>query len=435
MALRVNLTETQKMTEKLLQFIWHQQYFNKEDLHTEGLISQSVQVLTPGIFNTNQGPDFLDGRIKIGSQVWAGNVELHVKASDWDKHGHEQDLNYQSVVLHVVWINDLNHDVYHPPMISLESRVPGLLLKQYGEWMMSPSFIPCGSRITDVSELVWTKWKERLVVERLEHKTAGVYDYLKEANNHWEEVLWWMIAVNFGITVNKEVFGLVAKTLPIALIERHKTQINQLEALLFGQAGLLSGKFTEAYPVMLKKEYQFLKKKFGLRQVFAPVHFLRMRPVNFPTVRLAQLAALLHQSDRLFSKLLVAGRVVELRKLFDVTANDYWHYHYRFGETTPYLPKRIGAQMIDNIIVNTVIPVVFAYGRYHSDDAVTDKVFHWLDMLAAEKNRVTTRFYATGIRSVNAFDTQALHQLKTRYCDEKRCLACAVGNSLLKSSD
>ena len=423
------------MTEKLLQYIWHQQYFNKEHLQTEGYASQPVQVLAPGNFNTNQGPDFLEGRIKIGAQTWVGNIELHVKASDWDKHGHETDANYQSVVLHVVWMNDLPGGVYFPPMVSLESRVSRLLLQQYQDWMMSPAFIPCGGRITDVKELVWTKWKERLVVERLEYKTAAVYAYLKDANNHWEEVLWWKLAVNFGITVNKEVFGLMAKTLPVTMIERHKSQIHQLEALLFGQAGLLAPKFTEAYPVMLKKEYLFLKKKFGLKPVFAPVHFLRMRPVNFPTVRLAQLAALIHQTDHLFSKLLAAGQVVELRKLFDVTANDYWHYHYRFEETTPYMPKRIGSQMIDNIIINTVIPIIFAYGKYHSDELITDKVFHWLDILAAEKNRVTTRFYACGIRSVNAFDTQALHQLKTRYCDEKKCLACAVGNALLKRAE
>ncbi|RYY23863.1 MAG: DUF2851 family protein [Chitinophagaceae bacterium] len=420
------------MTEKLLQFIWQQQYFNKDNLCTEGFASQALQVLTAGTLNMNQGPDFLEGRIRIGAQVWAGNIELHVKASDWDKHGHENDANYHSVVLHVVWINDLPESVYYPPMLSLESRVSRWLLQQYQEWMMSPSFIPCGSRITDVKELVWSKWKERLVAERLESKMTGVYTHLKEANNHWEEVLWWMLAVNFGITVNKEVFGMMAKTLPITLVERHKSQIHQLEALLFGQAGLLTPKFTEAYPLMLKKEYQFLKKKFALKQVFAPVHFLRMRPVNFPTVRLAQLAALINQSDRLFSRLLIAGQVAELRKLFDVTANDYWHYHYRFEETTPYMPKRIGAQMIDNIIINTVIPLVFAYGRYHRDEMITDKVFHWLDILAAEKNRVTSRFYACGIRSVNAFDTQALHQLKTRYCDEKKCLACAVGNALLK---
>jgi len=420
------------MTEKLLQYIWQYQYFNKNDLQTEGLHPEPFQIISPGIYNTDQGPDFNEARIKIGKEIWAGNVELHVKASDWVKHKHQEDPNYISVVLHVVWENDLALSDYHPPIVSLSERVSKLLLQQYEEWMMSPYFIPCSSRITSVPDLVWMKWKERLLVERLEKKTWAIYEYLNTSRNHWEEVFWWLLAKNFGITVNRESFELLARSVPLNLIAKHKNQIHQLEALLFGQAGLLSGKFTETYPAMLKKEYLFLKKKYSLTPIFAPVHFLRMRPVNFPTIRLAQLAMLLFQTEHLFSKLLSIDNLSDLRKLFDITANDYWHYHFRFEETTAYQPKRLGSQMIDNLIINTVVPVVFAYGHYHKDDLMKDKVLHWLDLIASEKNRIITRFYGLGIRCENAFDSQALYELKTKYCDEKRCLECAVGNSILK---
>jgi hypothetical protein len=420
------------MTERLLQYIWQYQYFNKTELVTEGRVSQEVYVIAPGIYNTNQGPDFSEARIRIGEEVWAGNVELHVKASDWERHKHEFDSNYQSVVLHVVWQNDLKSETYFPPMMSLESRVPGHLLQQYEEWMMSPSFIPCGNRLSTVDELVWIKWKEWLMVERLEQKKSVLYQYLEESNNHWEEVLWWSLAANFGATVNRESFGLLARSLPLKLLAKHKSQIHQLEALLFGQAGLLSGKFLESYPVMLKKEYTFLKRKYSLKPIFAPIHFLRMRPVNFPTVRLAQLAALFHVTEHLFSSLIEVDKLTDLRKLFNITANDYWHYHFRFEETTAYSPKHLGAQMIDNIIINTVVPLVYAYGRHHKNDILTDKVFHWLDITGAEKNRITSRFYACGIHCSNAFDTQALYQLKSHYCDHKRCLECAAGNAILK---
>jgi uncharacterized protein DUF2851 len=420
------------MTEKLLQYIWQHQYFNKNDLVTEGAMPESFQIISAGVYNTDQGPDFREGIIRIGATVWAGSIELHVKASDWEKHKHQSDPNYQAVVLHVVWENDLAPADYHPPMFSLAARVSKFLLQQYEEWMMSPSFIPCGTQITAVSDLIWNNWKERLLISRLEKKTSLIYEHLVATRNHWEEVLWWWLARNFGITVNREAFEMVARSLDFALIARHKNQVHQIEALLFGQANLLSGKFTEGYPVMLKKEYQFLKKKYKLRPVFSAVHFLRMRPVNFPTIRLAQLAMLLVGSGHLFSRLIAATHLSELRQIFDVTANDYWHYHYRFEETTAYLPKTLGSQMIDNIIINTVVPVVFAYGHYHKDDSIKDRALHWLDMIAPEKNRITTGFYGLGIRCVNAFDTQALYELKGGFCDEKRCLDCAVGNAILK---
>jgi hypothetical protein len=422
------------MTEKLLQYIWQFQYFNKHQLVTESEYPESFQIISPGNFNTDQGPDFQEARIKIGQQIWIGNVEIHVLASDWIRHGHAQDPNYKNVVLHVVWENDLAAPVCQLPMLVLNHRVPKLLLQQYEEWMMSPSFIPCGSRISTTPDIIFLKWKERLLIERLQRKTRLINTYLETNKNHWEEVFWWLLARNFGITVNGESFEAMARSIPIVLMAKHKNQIHQLEALFFGQAGLLGARFTEAYPMMLKKEYLFLKKKYGLKPIFLPVHFLRMRPVNFPTVRLAQLAMLLHRSEHLFSKVLAIENLSDLREMLNLTANDYWHYHFRFEETAAYQPKNLGSQMIDNIIINTLVPIVFAYGHFHAEPGYKDKVLHWLEMMAAEKNRISSRFFAFGIKAENSYDTQALYELKSRYCDEKNCLSCAVGNYLLKSS-
>ena len=264
------------MTERLLQYIWQHQYFNKSELFTDGQFTELLQIISPGVFNTDQGPDFSEAKIRIGQNTWNGNVELHVKASDWHKHKHQEDANYKSVVLHVVWENDLADAVYQPPILTLAPRISKFLLEQYEEWMMSPSFIPCSRHISAVPEIIWSKWKETLLIQRLQEKTRLIYEYLDASKNHWEEVFWWLLARNFGITVNREAFELVAKSLPLSLIAKHKHQIHQLEALLLGQAGLLNGKFTEAYPAMLKKEYTFLRKKYQLKSIFAPVHFLRM---------------------------------------------------------------------------------------------------------------------------------------------------------------
>lgn len=423
------------MTERLLQYIWQHQYYNHRELISTGEVPEPCTIISPGTYNTNQGPDFLAGRVKIGERLWVGNIELHVRASEWFVHGHQFDHNYNNVILHVVWENDLKDQPFHLPVIELSDRVPRVLLQQYEEWMMGTANIPCSSAIASVNELVWTKWKETLVIERLQSKTKLILEYLQESKNHWEEVFWWMLARNFGVTVNKESFESVARSLSSTIIARHRSSLHQVEAMLFGQANLLGGKATGDYHALLKKEYRFLKKKYDLKPVFAPVHFLRMRPVNFPTIRLAQLAVLMIHTDHLFSRILTLTRLSELKKLFDITAGDFWHYHYRFGETSCYQPKNLGDQMIDTIIINTVVPMVFAYGQYHKDEILRDKAFHWLDLLEAEKNRITTRFYGFGIKSVNAFDTQSLYQLKTAYCDQKRCLECSVGNFILSGKD
>lgn len=416
------------MTERLLQYIWQFQYFNKTDLLTKN--GEAVHVIFPGQYNTNQGPDFSDAKIKIAQTIWAGTVELHLKTSDWEKHNHQHDKNYNNVILHVVWEDDaVKSDI---PVIELKGRVSKILLVRYEELMNKGSFIPCENSIQTVKEITWKSWKDRLLAERLQRKTGMVEVFLQQNNYHWEETFWWLLARNFGMKVNSDAFEAMARSIPLALLARQKHQLHQLEALLLGQAGLLEGKFADDYAGLLQKEYRFQQLKHLLKPISLPVHFLRMRPGNFPTIRLAQLAILVHQSAHLFSKIKEAGSLKEIKSWFDVTANDYWHYHYRFDEPSSFKKKKLGEAMIDNIIINTIAPVLFAYGSYHNEQQYKDKALLWLEGTAPEANSITKGFAGLGIENKNAFDSQALIELKNEYCSKKRCLECGVGNAQLK---
>lgn len=417
------------MTERLLQFIWQFQYFNNSELTTTA--GEFIQIIFPGQYNTNQGPDFADAKIRIGKATWAGTVELHIKTSDWTKHNHQQDKNYNNVILHVVWEDDKAGN--NVPVLELKGRVSKILLQRYKELKNAGSFIPCEKSIHSVREIVWKSWKDRLLAERLLRKTATVDNYLQQNNYHWEETFWWLLARNFGMKVNAETFEVIARSVPVNILAKHKHQVHQLEALLLGQAGLLEEKFTEEYPLMLQKEYRFLQSKYRLKPVSLPLHFLRMRPGNFPTIRLAQLTTLVHQSVHLFSKVKEAGSVKDIRQWFNVNANDYWHYHYRFDEVSAFKKKKLGNAMIDNIIINTIAPVLFAYGSYHKEQAYKDKALQWLESTAAEANNITKGFQRIGVDIRSAFDSQALIELKNEYCTKKRCLDCVVGNALLKN--
>src|SRR5436189_490718 len=416
------------MTERLLQFIWQFQYFNKSEL--SAVSGETVQVITPGQYNTNQGPDFAQAKIKIGDTTWAGTVELHTRTSEWNKHDHHHDSNYNNVVLHVVWENDTTSN--NIPVIELRERVPKILLQRYEELMNSPAFIACEKSIQTVQDITWKSWKERLLAERLLRKAKAVDDYLLQNNYHWEETFWWLLARSFGMKVNADAFEAIARSIPLTILAKQKHQIHQLEALLLGQAGLLDNKFEEDYPKLLRKEYYFQKSKHKLKPSPVPVLFLRMRPGNFPTIRLVQLAKLVHESAHLFSKIKDADSLEDVKQWLDVTANDYWHYHYRFDELSSFKEKKLGIFMVDNIIINTVVPALFAYGSYYGEQKYKDKALQWLGESASENNSITRGFHSIGIENKNAYDSQALIELKNEYCDKKRCLDCSAGNSILR---
>lgn len=423
------------MTERLLQFIWQMQYFNKTNLQIAS--GESLVIIHPGQINTNQGPDFQEANIRIDSTIWAGNIELHIKASDWKAHRHSSDKNYNNVILHVVWQNDFKvKDINGTeiPVLVLEDKVSKFLLQRYSELVYAQTIIPCEKSINVVPELIWGSWKARLAVERLDRKTAMIVAHLKQTGNHWEEVFWRVLARNFGITVNSNAFEAIARSIPVTILAKHKNQLHQLESFLLGQAGLLNADFEEEYPKMLRKEYSFYQKKYKFNHIYQPVHFLRMRPGNFPTVRLAQLAMLIHHSSHLFSQIKFTDSLAEIKKWLNVTANDYWHYHYRFDEITTFKKKTLGMQMSNNIIINTIVPMVFAYGFVHNEQQYENKAIRWLEDTSSEKNAITNQWSALGVPNASALDSQALTELMKEYCLHKNCLNCAAGTAILKRS-
>jgi hypothetical protein len=423
------------MTERLLQFIWQFQYFNKASLCTT--TGEQLTIINPGKYNTQQGPDFFDGKVIIDKTTWAGNIEVHVKSSDWTLHKHSSDANYANVILHVVW--EHNADIQYTdgsvlPVLEMQPLVAKILLERYALLMSVNSFVPCETLLPVMDDLKWVAWKQRLAIERLHRKSETVLQLLQETNNNWEEVFWWLLARNFGIKTNADIFEAIAKSIPVNVLAKHKNQIHQLEGLLLGQAGLLNQDFEEGYPNILKKEYLFYQKKYQLVQTGKKPYFLRMRPANFPTIRLAQLAMLVHNSSHLFSKIKEANTIESIKVMLNVTANDYWHYHYRFDEAAEFHPKQLGTQMVENIIINTIIPILFAYGNIYKDVDIKDRALHYLESLAPENNSITKKWKSCGVSNKNALESQALIELKNNYCDKSNCLQCSIGNMVLKMS-
>lgn len=423
------------MTEKLLHFIWQFQYFNKTILQTEE--GEELIILNQGTLNTNQGPDFLNATIQLNAIILVGNIELHVNTSDWTKHKHNNDENYNNVILHVVWNNDKQIITNQSSISTLELKniVAKILLDRYQNLMQANKGIACKKFLPVLNSLQWLAFKESLVAERLEEKSKKIVQLLTQNKQHWEEVFWWLLAANFGNKINKDCFQEIAQTIQVNVLAKHKNQLQQLEALLFGQANLLNSAIEDDYYILLQKEYKFLQHKYQLKKVNYSVLFHRLRPANFPTIRLAQLAKLISNSSHLFSKILVIDKLTELKFLFQVTANDYWHYHFNFSEKSAYQPKSLGNQMIENIIINTVVPMLFAYGLYNKEEHYKTKAIEWLQALSPEKNSVITEWKNTEITAQTAFDTQALLQLNKFYCTKLNCLSCAVGVKILRASN
>jgi hypothetical protein len=419
------------MNESLLQFIWYHQYFNLWDLST--VDGDALSIIDAGIWNRNQGPDFLTGKIRINGEEWVGNIELHVKTSAWDLHGHSSDLNYKNVILHVVWEHDRNAgpDI---PVLELRPRVPHHLLQRYRNWMLHRSLIPCSGELGKMKPAVVYPWLEWLWLQRVKDKSNWMMELVKKHGMDWAESFWVSIARAFGHKVNADAFEAVASTLPIKLMMRHRHDPSQLEALLFGQAGLLRADKEDEYATLLCREYGFLRKKYQLRKCYQPVHFLRMRPGNFPTIRLAQLATLLSSNGDLFSRIIKMTTAEELAAFFRVQAGEYWNNHYRFGEPSVHFAKQAGEHFIENIIFNTVIPFLAVYHDHVGNGHLIPALIGITQTLKQERDSVTACFEKFGLKSRHAADSQALHELKKSYCDKLNCLNCIIGQTLLRNS-
>ena len=417
------------MNEKLFQFIWQQLRFNQRNLET--VAGEKILILYQGSLNTNQGPDFLNARIRINETTWAGNVELHLRETDWERHKHQQDSNYDNVILHVVLKADGNAIDRNIPTLSLGDRISHTILNKHEMLLATGEELPCRSLLSGVNEDDFLNCNERMLVEKWNAKCLQIFESLKECGNHYEEVLWRLTAGNFGITVNTESFVAIARSLPWKVVQQVRHIPHALESLLLGQGGLLNSSFREKYPLMLKKEYNFICRKYKLEKPQVALHFLRMRPANFPTIRLVQLADLFCRQSHLFAAIRDADSMHNLLALLNAEAVDYWQYHYRLDEECAFSEKKLGQEMRSNILINTFLPFLYAYGRHVQSVDYMNKALDWLRLLPAENNRVTRQFCDAGFVMNNAFDSQAIVYLKKHYCNEKKCLQCSIGTKVL----
>lgn len=421
------------MNERLLQFIWQHQHYNKHQLQ---LVSgENIKIIHPGFLNHHQGPDFSAARIQLDNTIWVGNIELHIRASEWYKHQHDSDLNYTGVILHVVWDADivvLDQFGQAIPTLVLDGRVKGALLDRYEQMMEMSSRVACHHFLPAVNELTWYAWKERIAIERMERKSLIINNFLTETDNHWDEVFWRQLTMGFGSKTNACFFEQLARSIPYTIIQRHRNSVEELEALLFGQAHLLLKKRKDAYPQQLFRTYLHLQRKYHLVPPAGQPAFLRMRPASFPTLRLSQLAAFIHQHEGIFSKLRDSVTTDNLMQLFHVKASQYWTSHYRFDESTTPSLKWLGQQMTLHLLINVAIPMVFSYGQAMEQQVYKDRALQWLYTLEPEQNRITRYWQTAGIHNRCALDSQSLIELNTQYCVNKRCLDCAIGNKLLR---
>ncbi|MDX1363978.1 MAG: DUF2851 family protein [Arenibacter latericius] len=424
------------MREDLLHYIWKYQKFRMGGLFTSN--NESVQVYEPGIHNLLAGPDFFNAKIEIGQQLWAGTVEIHIKSSDWYAHHHEQDPNYNNVILHVVWEDDVN--VYRKdntaiPTLVLKNYIPFQVLEAYKELFQQQKnkFLNCGNEIENISALVWGNWLERLYFERLERKWNLVDHLLKESQNDWEKVFFIMLTKSFGLKVNGDAFLEIAKNLDFSIIRKIQNNIIQLESALFGVAGILSEEIQgDDYYNKLEKEFLFLKTKFSLPD--SPVEkpqFFKLRPSNFPTIRLSQLANLYYFQKNIFSKVLAAKSVEEIYELFAIKASPYWDCHYTFGKESGASPKKLTKKFVDLLIINAILPIKIGYSKHLGKD-VSEEVIQIISGVKSEHNSVVDKFKGLKVVFPSAMESQAILQLYNEYCEKNKCLQCVVGHGLLK---
>ena len=421
------------MTEDFLHYIWRNELFNHEELTTS--LGEEVKVIKPGEHNTHSGPDFFNSRIKIGKTTWAGNVEIHLRSSDWKKHLHHRDQSYDNVILHVVYEDDepvfrKNGNVI--PVISLKNKMDNLRWEEYVGFIENKDWIPCGSQLKEFDSLLLTNWLDRMLTQRLESRYDEISKLLEINKNNWEEVFYQRLLRNFGFNINSEPFQLLSRSLPFSCLAKHKNNLLQIEALLFGQAGFLTDSFSDDYPNELKKEFRFLRNKFNLIPLEKHLwKFLRMRPGNFPTLRIAQSAKLFHSASHMFSMILETEHVDEIKHLMNVSASSYWDNHYLFDSPSPPCIKRLGLDAIHSIIINTLVPVLFVYGIRKRDEHVKEKAIRFLEEIPSENNYIIRKWEKSGIKVHNAFHSQALLFLKNEYCSQKKCLTCGIGMKLL----
>lgn len=420
--------------ESFLHFIWQFRLFKAMNLLSA--TGECIRILNPGVLNKNAGPDFTKVRLVIGDTTWVGDVEIHLKSSDWILHGHQNDAAYNTVVLHVVYQHDRKihrADGSSIPVLILEHLFPDELLNNYHQLVDSLNRIPCEKQLHSVPAVIVNGFLSRLLVTRLEEKSAAVLDKLSRLKGDWDATFYYFLAKSFGFKVNEVPFELLAASLPHQLIAKHIDNTMQVEALFFGQAGFLSEPLSDEYPQQLKREYAFLQRKYHLKPVeLSAWKFLRMRPQNFPTIRLAQLCAVLLKSKRLLSIVLEEEELSVMVKLLqDLPVNPYWQTHYHFQKSTAKVNMQLGMQSIHHLIMNVICLFLYAYGRYTDQPRLIDRALYFLEQLPAESNSIISCYRDSGLTLKTAFFSQALLQLNKYYCTQKKCLNCVIGIKIL----
>ncbi len=425
------------MKEDFLQYIWHIGDFNLNDLKTTA--GETITLSKRGNLNTHSGPDFLQGEVILDKTKWAGSIEIHTKSSEWYKHKHHQDKAYNNVILHVVYEEDktcYREDGSPIPCLELIGRIAPSLLKPHRDLTQSLQAIPCKNTINKVSYLNVSKMLEKTCIERLEIRFLAIREELEKNKGDWQEAFYRSLLRSFGFKTNSEAFYQLASQLPLKVLAKHKNYPLQIEALLYGQAGMLHKSYKDLYPLELFKEFSFLQKKYGLKPMeLARWRFMRMRPANFPSIRISQIANLIHKSEHLFSKILENKSAKDLFSYFEIEAGNYWKDHYKFDSPSENVTaKKLGKSGIENIVINTVVPFLFAYAKSKGNQALQDQAISILLEINSEKNKITKQWKELNIHSKNAYESQALIQLFNTYCLEKKCLRCGIDREILKKS-
>ncbi len=429
------------MKEDFLHYLWKYKLFAIKELRT--VQNTPLQIIKSGQHNFNSGPDFFNSKLKIGKEVWAGNVEIHVRSSDWYVHGHESDVNYDNVILHVVWTNDIevfgcNNQVI--PTLELNKIVSNELIKKYQKlFSKSVQWINCENDIHSIDKFTLNNWLERLYFERLEQKSIEIQQLLKTCTNDWEATLFKLLTKNFGLKVNAESFLNLANSMDFKIVRKEQDNLNKLEALFFGQAGMLIKEIEDGYYIILQKEYKYLQRKYDLTPLNkGQFQFFRLRPSNFPTIRLSQLSKLYFAKSSLFAKILKAKSKDDFYEVFDIEPSEYWQRHYNFSSVSSKRTNKLTKSFIDLLLINTIIPIKFTYYREMGEvDAVY--FLNLIYQIQPEKNNIIKKYESLLQNSLentfsikNAFHSQSFLQLKNEYCNLNKCLSCAIGNSLLK---
>ena len=422
------------ISEDLIHYLWKTKRFSYDNLSTTD--GHLIQVLNWGTHNHHSGPDFSNGKVKIGDTTWAGNIEMHISSSDWDRHKHSNDPAYNNVILHVVWEHDrvvLDQNNLAIPTLVVSQYVDQALMNRYAELMHNELRIPCENLISNVDLSRMNLWLHNVLIERLESKTKYLTDLLKYSENDWNQVFFIALSKYMGLKINAEPFERLARSFDINIIYKIGDNLTQIEALLFGQAGMLMSCEGDEYYQSLRTEYKHLANKYQLENIeIVGWKFARMRPANFPTIRIAQLASLLHKHRSIFSKLLDTKNIKEVYKILKVSPSKYWSDHYRLNKDSIHKEKPIGDNLMQIIIINVIAPLLFLYGKQLGHESYQDKSISYLETTKPEINNITKLWKELGVTAESAYFSQGLIQLKNQYCDQKKCMSCSVGNQLFR---